>query len=59
MKEKAMSKKRSADIVAIKIAAENGRLEVYTNYDGNIVLKNKRSGNFVVITPTRGMDDDE
>ena len=50
-------KKRHADLDALSEAVEDGRIICGVNWNGEIVLYNKRSGKKVTIEPSLTMDE--
>ena len=50
------SKKKSVNLDDLENAVEDGRLEMWVNQNGYIVVENVRSGKTVEIFPTKNMD---
>lgn len=50
------TRKKSVDLMAFKEAVEDGRLEIWVNQNGEIVIENVRSGKTIEIFPTKNMD---
>lgn len=55
-KTRGTSRKKSVDLMAFKEAVEDGRLEMWVNQNGEIVIENVRSGKTIEIFPTKNMD---
>lgn len=53
---KKKTRKKSVDLTAFEEAAKNGRLEIWVNQNGEIVIENVRSGKTIEIFPTKNMD---
>lgn len=48
-------KKQSVNLRALQDAVEDGRIDIWVNQDGEIVVENKRTHNSITVLPTKNM----
>lgn len=53
---KKKTRKKSVNLTAFEEAVKDGRIELWVNQNGEIVVENVRSGKTIEIFPTKNMD---